>query len=180
MDKSFIKKLLERTAEEAIGASALRNQGGPGIVQAARDSLKKIKINTFIQSSEDGFNSALNNVTVFIKSSFPHNMDNWGAARKAINLFLRDVAYSKYLNEYFELDSIIPFLEIPLDSYTALWICKEYEHDLPKWNGIKNLKHDDSDCFQKAAAVIAEKRKIKRVDLDILYWRNRNITNTRR
>ena len=40
-----------------------------------------------------------------------------GAARKAINLFLRDALYNRYLNRRFALSWIQAWIEVPLTAW---------------------------------------------------------------
>ena len=44
---------------------------------------------------------------------------HWGAARKAVNLFLRDALCNRYLAEEFNLKKAEAWMEIPLDSAVA-------------------------------------------------------------
>ncbi|MBU1308640.1 MAG: hypothetical protein KKE30_03790, partial [Gammaproteobacteria bacterium] len=106
-----------------------------------------------------------------IYNQFPTNAKSWGAARKALNLFLRDVTYNKDLCEYYDLSRIRKWLEIPLDSHVANALKKEPEGvNLPKWCTIKRLTPEISREFQTVATRVAQRKRIARVDLDIYYW----------
>jgi hypothetical protein len=85
----MIRLLHERTAEVAIGPSTLRNQGAPGVVLAARQFLKELNLDSFRTSTEQQFRARLNTATKRLKDRLPKKARNWGAARKAINIFLR-------------------------------------------------------------------------------------------
>ena len=91
MKEELLKLLQYRTAEGATGPSALRNQGNRGVLAAARHFLKAIDLFEFSVTSEQKFKSVLDDHTNHLTLSFPEGARHWGAARKALNLFLRDV-----------------------------------------------------------------------------------------
>jgi hypothetical protein len=172
MNKQFIKFLQYRTAEVAIGPSTLRNQGNKGVVAAARNYLKTIDLFKFSVTTERRFKSVLDTHTNKLKISFPKGARHWGTARKALNLFLRDVLYNRYLSRHFGFRQIENLLEIPLDKDAAKGIRKCYKtKKLPSWEGIKDLTPQTSKAYQDAATCIASACKIGRVHLDVLYWR---------
>jgi hypothetical protein len=72
--------------------------------------------------------------TFAMRADERHHTRTWGAARKALNLFLRDVQYSWDLSSYFGLHTIFSFLEVPLDRYVAQGLCgySEFSHGLPR------------------------------------------------
>ena len=103
--------------------------------------------------------------------SLPINGRPWGAARKVINLFLRDALYNKYLCRKFKIDKLELWLEIPLDSAVARGLKTQAGHGgLPQWPGLKNLKPDVSDTFQRSALEYAHTRDIERVHMDMYLW----------
>src|SRR5208283_1063473 len=106
-------------AQGAIGPSALRNQGNRGVLTIARRYLEAIDLFKFSVTNEQQFKSLLDANTKDLMNSFPKGARNWGAARKALNLFLRDVLYNHYLSQHFGFRQIEKWLEVPLDSYTA-------------------------------------------------------------
>ncbi len=100
----FIDRLQARTALLAIGRSALRNQGAPGVVIAARKYLRGINLGDFAVANGLDFSAALDRHTAKLMERFPKGArNNWGAARKAMNIFLRDVLYSQPLCEQYGL-----------------------------------------------------------------------------
>ena len=106
--------------------------------------------------------------------SFPAKARNWGAARKAMNLYLRDVAYNVDLSEAFALSQIRSLLEVPLDKDVASGLlCEQEGTSLPKWPTIKRLEPPTSAKYQAVAGDVAKRRGVDRVDLDVYYWRKR-------
>ena len=176
MNDRLMNLLQQRIAEGAVGASALRNQGAKGVIAAAREFLKKLDLADFSVTSQDGFLDVLNFHTSSMQKHLPPNARHWGAARKGLNLFLRDVLYNRYLSERFEFKRIEKWMEVPLDRFAAKGILQDYTKDytvesLPSWPGLKHLTPEMSRVYQKAAYDLATSKHLSRVHLDILYWR---------
>jgi hypothetical protein len=167
----FIKRLQARVAMLAIPASALRNQGAPGVVDAARCFLTALDLRTLAVKSSAQFRERLNDNTKKLRLRFPTGaQSSWGGARKAINLFLRDVVYSEPLCEFYDLSHIGPWLELPLDKEAH----RGLKADFPKvasWSGVKDLRWRSNAKMQGIATLIAKGRQIRRIDLDVIYWR---------
>ena len=165
----------ERIAELAIGISTLRNRGAPGVVSAAREFLKRLDLAAFRTGSRQRFQSRLNVATRRLKDRLPKGARNWGAARKALNIFLSDVLYNHYLRSRHHLDRLEEWLEVPLDRDVAAALRAESEGAAPpRWKTIKRLTPDVSRRYQAIAQVVARRRGIQRVHLDLHYWRRRN------
>jgi hypothetical protein len=159
-------------AETAVGPSALRNQGSRGVIARTRSRLRKIDLARFSVRSRSAFAARLDAETKRLRKALPRGARNWGTARKALNLFLRDVLYHRLLCKFYGLDSLEQRLEVPLDSYVAKAIRGELpREDLPKWPGVKHLTPQISMVYQTAAAQIAAKEQIARVHLDLRWWR---------
>ncbi|MBW8003455.1 MAG: hypothetical protein FVQ80_15815 [Planctomycetes bacterium] len=167
----FVEVLLRRTIEACIGPSALRNQGSAKVLEKAREYLRTIDLRAFSDIDEPTFKSLLDKHTLKLQHHLPTNAQHWGAARKAMNLFLRDILYNRYLCSSYAFVQNEKWLEVPLDSYVARGIRANFDGDLPKWSGIKNLTPATSDKFQIAAKYIARNRKIVPVHLDVYFWR---------
>ncbi|MEO2014610.1 MAG: hypothetical protein ABGZ53_09575 [Fuerstiella sp.] len=174
MSDDLLDFMRERTAEAAIDGGTLRKQGAPGVVQAARHFMKQIDLNSLSMLKADQFIERLDELTDQLTAAFPLNARNWGAARKAINIFLRDILYHRYLCDHFGLCHLEPWLEVPLDKDIALGLRAEpLGSQLPRWDTIKRLSKSDSENFQKCAQTVADGKNIARVHLDVIYWRNR-------
>jgi len=172
MKKELIELLQYRTAEGAIGPSALRNQGKSGVLAAARRFLRAIDLFRFSVNTECEFKSILDEHTNDLMVTFPKGARHWGTARKALNLYLRDVLYNRYLSRHFGFRKVEKWLEVPLDSYVAKAIRKGFGiKDLPPWKGIKYLTPESSQAYQEAARRLASKGGFARVHLDVLFWR---------
>ncbi|HOO51823.1 MAG TPA: hypothetical protein PLK94_11100 [Alphaproteobacteria bacterium] len=172
MSNKTIEYLRRRTAELAIGNSTLRNQGAPGVAKAARAFLSQLDLKSFSVSSEEKFVDALDRATEKLVQVLPYGARNWGTARKALNIFLRDCLYNQFLCTHFAISQVHPWLEVPLDSYVAKGLRGTFEGNcLPKWTTITGLEHEPSDQYQKVAGKVAEKIGCNRVDLDIYLWR---------
>ncbi len=179
-ESNFLDSIHRRLLIISVGASALRNQGAPGIIKVARDYFYNIDIDKFINSlDEEGiFIEFLNYHTDTLLSYFPENCTSWGAARKGLNLFLREVVYNKFFSDYYRLptnlddfNEKIKFLEVPLDKDVATGIYNEKEIILPKWISIKTVTPNISEQYQSAAEILAKKENIAKLNLDLKYWR---------
>lgn len=171
-------RLQVRTALLAIGRSTLRNQGASGLISAARRYLREMELSDFSVASRERFNESLDRHTGLLMRRFPSGAQgNWGAARKALNIFLRDVYYCHPLNIAHRLSNLEPWLEVPLDSnvYDGLAEDLNGTQTLPDWPGVKHLTRETSDTLQAAAEVMASRLRIHRVHLDVRYWRKRAI-----
>jgi hypothetical protein len=181
MNQEFISTLQKRTGQLAIGRSTLRNQGAPGVIDRARSFLQDIQLSEFRTiSTNDQYLQFLENKTVELSESFPAGAKgNWGAARKALNIFFRDCLYNTYLNKEYSIERLRDWLEIPLDGDVARNLCAINKSSLPKWPNIRCLTPEISSIYQEKAAEEAKKFGIARVDLDIYYWRNSQYTTNK-
>ena len=184
MNETYFYNLLQRRlAQVAIGPSAIRNQGAPGLITILRDYLeKRIDLKLFIDSLDDEakYKAFLNKHTSNIVEKFPNHAKSWGAARKGLNLFLREIVYSHFFstqfsfpNEFNKFNEFVKFMEVPLDKEVANGLIFDSNGLLPKWVSIKYLTLEESYRYQNQALIIATKEQIARVNLDLMYWRNK-------
>lgn len=159
-------------AISAIGPSALRGQGASGVIKACRDHLSSLDLKRFRRRSEKAFLLTLDEATEELRKVFPIGARNWGAARKALNLFLRDVYYNRFLFERYKLFCLNEeWFEIPLDSLIAKALKRHSgKGSLPNWPGLKRLKKKDSDSFQEFAKIYASEHNTTRIHLDMRLW----------
>ena len=170
--KDFVKTLQRKVAFTAIGPSALRGQG-KGVLRTSQDFLAHMSLERIPKSSAKRYQLWLDNQTEALLNILPIKNRPWGAARKAINLFLRDALYNQYLNKKFQLQKLESWLEIPLDSAVAKGLNSfSYRGELPRWPGLKNLKPNISESFQVFASKQAMIKGIARVHLDMYLWLN--------
>jgi hypothetical protein len=163
--------LQQRTAWLAIGRSTLRKQGAPGMVKTARRFLARLDLAKFSVLKQATFDAVLEDETKRLMRRFPRPADrNWGAARKSLNIFLRDVFYSYRLRTSYGLSKIEPWLELPLDSYSYLGLCED-SSVCEKWLGVKGLTPPANSRLQGIADAVARQLKTFRVHLDLRYWR---------
>ena len=178
--QELIEHLINHTSNLAISSSTLRNQGAKGIITAARKFLREMKL----QEMTEAFNTmhyatfldkeTNKLIAIFSKLYDDKSFRNFGAARKSINIFARDVFYNKIFIEHYKINQgrkHYSQLELPLDSYTTKGILKSHPDLKSHWNGIKYLTPDDNIILQTAATKIADSKKINRIELDIIWWR---------
>lgn len=163
-----------RVAMLAIGPATLRNQGAPDMVATAQRYLAQLDLTQFSAETIDSqatFQKVLEVQTRKLAKAFPDGgHGNWGAARKALNIFLRDAVESRSLCDVYHLAHIEPWLEVPLDSHVAEKLCSG-------WPGIKHLTSAVSDEYQALASIMAEMLDCSRVDLDLYMWRTEQVND---
>jgi len=141
------------------------------VVEAARKFLEKVDIEEFALSDVTRFARQLDSTTIRLKRCLPSKAQSWGIARKVMNIFLREVLYSIYLERHYRISVAERLLELPLDSITAKRL---KEHDkgarLPRWPRIKHLRPEVSAEYQAVAAEVAEEMGIARIHLDTYWW----------
>ena len=164
----------ERLANITIGPTTLRNQGASGITNIARQFLKELDLSQFVAPNQDDFMTELDLHTEALKQKFPDKAQNWGTARKAINLFLAEAYYHRFICEAYHLQRIERFLELPLDSQVGRFLTNAAnqvgEIDFPKWPGLKYLTSKESKRYQDFAEILASKKGCARVHLDVIIW----------
>jgi hypothetical protein len=161
-------------ATVAIPPSTVQRMGSRTMETAVR-YLTNLPLQDFAsQKEETGFQKLLDNHTTMLASEFHlyRGELRWGAARKVLNIFLRDALYNKYLCERYALDRLERFLEVPLDSRVGEGLQRDSRDEkLPIWDTVSGLTREDSDRFQKFATKQAEKEGLPaRVHLDLKYW----------
>ena len=167
----FFQTLQRFVAVESIGISAMRGQI-TGTMHAAQNYCAALDLSKYSNLTESEFKSKLNEDTEGMLDAFGfERFRPWGTARKALSLFFRSALYNKYLCEKYNLTSIEPYLEIPLDSAVAKGLIKrDTNRFLTKWYGLSYLMKEDSEKYQLIALGEAKKEEINRVHLDIFLW----------
>ena len=170
-DDQFYRDMQRYIAVTTIGPSALRNQGSKGVLQAAQRYLAVIRLSKFRVANEMAFLHALDGETEKLRRNLPRGAQNWGAARKALNLFLRDICYNRFLGEKHSLANSEDWMELPLDSLVARALKRKGKRgELPRWPGLNGLTREVSAEFQAFAKRVADSQEISRVHLDMRLW----------
>lgn len=146
--------------------------GPKGTIQAARKYLASLDLKRFKKQDQAAFVEELEIATGELMNCLPKGYLQWGSARKFINIFLRGCCYNKYLSTHNSLETIEPWLEVPLDSNVAKGLkLHTARGGLPRWKGVIHLSKDESEKFQLFAANLAKHDGVNRVDLDVKFWR---------
>ena len=170
-DDQFHQDMQRYIAVTTIGPSTLRNQGASGVIEAAQKHLATVELSVFSAKNENDFLASLNAQTERLRTALPLGAQNWGAARKALNLFLRDICYNRFLCERHALAQSEDWMEIPLDGLVARALKRRAGRGkLPRWPGLNELTVDVSGFFQAFAREFAASKGISRVHLDMRLW----------
>ena len=171
MSIEFLSIIQSRVARIAVGPSTVRGKGHAGVSKAARSHLKSIDLSQFRTKSAEKFKTSLDKATEDLRCALPKGTQKWGLARKVINIFLRDCAYTTYLSKEYDLLLAEEFYEIPLDSITATELKRSAGHGrLRPWPGVKHVTPQLSSEFQNAALLESKRRGIARLHLDAYWW----------
>ncbi|MBL7205833.1 MAG: hypothetical protein ISS63_16130 [Desulfobacteraceae bacterium] len=166
----FIPTLQRQVAVLSVGPSALRGQG-KGVLAATQKFLSRVSLARLPKSNPIRFESWLDRQTNRLLDTLPLKSRPWGAARKAINLYLRDALYNQYLCRRFRMNRVESWLEIPLDSAVARGLKQASQRgELPSWPGLKGLTKSVSNQYQEFASELSNRMNIERVHLDIYLW----------
>ena len=153
--------------KSVIGPSSARGLLSKGTIQYVRDFLRDLDTRQFTKRGE--FSATLDLKTNALARK---GQASWGAARKFLNLYLREITYNFSLREKYHLERIEHLLEVPLDNNVAKALKIEEEGvRLPRWPGVIHLIPDTSAQYQSVAAAVAARKRTCRVHLDLLYWR---------
>jgi hypothetical protein len=172
-EASFLARMRSRTAEAAIGTSALPSVGAVGVIAAARRALLEVDLARLSASSTvEALARELDAATEAVRAMLPGPADRWGNARKAANLYLRDVLYNSYLAPAYGFDRIEHWLELPLEEETVIELRHRTTMPLPRWPGMHRMDPDLHLVYQDAAMDVANQLGLARVHLDIHWWRS--------
>lgn len=167
----FMRLLQDFLAVAAPSGGALRNQE-PGVLKVVQDQLAKICLSQVPSDSANSYRRWLDRHTEEMLDAMTVDVRPWGAARKALNLFMRACICDHYLRLEYRLGGIEPLAEIPLDSIVATALKKEAGRgQLPVWPGLKRLKREQNEHFQAFAEEYSRRLALPaRVYLDNYLW----------
>jgi hypothetical protein len=136
----FRRDMQRYIAASTIGPSTLRNPRASGVSETAQKYVAVVDLSAFSAQNEDDYLAALNAQTKLLQTAFPLGARNWSAARKALNIFLRDICYNRFLCERHRLAASGEWMEIPLDKLVATALKrKASQGKLPPWPGLNQL-----------------------------------------
>lgn len=169
--REFLANLQRFTASAVITPSALRKVGAAGALHCAQDFLSALSLRDLARLNGERYLAWLDDQTERLRTRLPKGAQKWGAARKAVNIFMRTAVYTSPLAEEYHLAPLLPFLEVPLDKdvASALRVTAEGA-DLPAWKSIVSLTPERSQMYQRVASCVARRMHVHRADLDVYYW----------
>jgi len=175
----WIEKVRGHLAIASVGNTTLMMQSGKGRVSRSQQFLiTKMQLDHISDLDESEFKEYLNKKTNALSKQLlrPDNLQpNWGAARKVINIYLRQCSMNKDLNKYFSLNKVEPFLEVPLDNHVVKKIDEKSKTKYSKTFRIKTLKKTENGKIQTLASNLASNESLHRYELDVLYWNHKKL-----
>lgn len=158
----------------SVGASTVRGLRTKGVVDSAREALRRINLKPYSDATPKSFRKRLDSDTEKVRLLLPTGARYWGVARKVLNIFLRGALYNTYLSAHFGLEQLDSSYEIPLDLLSATGIRNHTrQRPLPKWVGVKHVTPEINEHFQRLAIDIADEKQTLRVHLDAMFWGGR-------
>jgi len=150
----------------------------PSVVRGQKSGTMKEIINYLVSINLENFSKVKD------EKNFNHLLDMytnepgkkikcWGIARKAINIFLFQASHDIVLNRKYNLNKIIPYLELILDNNNAKKLVKYAKQKgiNLEWEKIKSLDKKTNKKFQKVAKKYAhEEYKCERCYLEFYLW----------
>ena len=169
MNGHLLRIIQRRVARVAMGATAARGQGAPGVVDCAREFAGSIRLDRLATRDAAQYHRRLDVLTTRLQHTLPKSAASWGLARKLLNIFIRDCVYVGYFRRAYGLHLIEAFCEVPLDSITAERIRKA-KPGLPPWPGVKYLTPSVSSQYQLVANQLSKLKGIAALHLDAYWW----------
>ena len=173
-EEEFLRYVQERLASLVIGPTTLRNQGAEGVTKAARDFLSGRDLRPLRDVEPDAYGHLLDQWTEQLRVGLPEGGQNWGTARKALNVFLVEVFSNKYLASKYNMSRLGQVLEVPLDSQVNKKLrrfSRAHDITLPPWPGVRELTPQVSRQYQETASQMAAELDLCRALLDVVIWR---------
>jgi len=171
-EPKHLKAIQRYVANIGISGSSLRNQGASGVVDAARLFLADLDLTPFNTLDPSGYPAWLDKTTGDLVSQFPEGARKWGAARKAINIFMTQSAFNRELAAAYDLVRFGEVLETPLDKVAAGELRQMVGgENLPRWQGVGKLTKEMSRTYQEFALEVAKLKGVPRGCLDVFLWR---------
>lgn len=162
-----------RIANTSVGASAVRGQPKK-TAKTIRDFLEKLDLSQFKEiNHEESFRNILDKITNELINKMPEG--KFGFARKCLNIFLLEISHDTILVNEYNLDNLIPFLEVPLDNPNEKELRKEAKEKKDwNWSSISDLKPEDNEKIQAFAKYYMKKsHNLERVYFDLINWRKK-------
>ena len=176
MNPDFLKRLQRFVVNVAVSASSLRNQGAEGVVDAARCFLIDLDLLPLKTIELSDFPKWLDDRTSDLVQHLPEGAQNWGAARKVMNILTTQSFLNGRLANAYCLERLGYVMETPLDNMAAAKLRKwpGGKQRLPKFPGICVLTPALSEIYQRFALEVSHETGIPRACLDVILWRPSN------
>ncbi len=174
----FYKALTKHLANVSIGVSTVR--GYPtGTGKCVREYLGGMDFNQFrLIMNEADYSNIIDEHTKNLVDKLYLIIDHskektalWGIARKCLNIFMRNACYNRFIYEKYQLSHLMPFLEVPLDSYVGKKLDSHNKNT--KWTTITAINKVTNDNYQSVATDMAKNEYSfnHRIHLDLIAWR---------
>lgn len=169
--EKFLTTVQNKIAHEAISPSELGFQYELTEMHDLWNFAAKLDLSQFSTKKAEDFIKNLDEATLSLANILSAEKRTWGIARTALNLFLRDAHYNRYLSEVNDLFLSEHFFEIPINDTSAVALRNQKSGSkLSEWNGLHFFDKQQSDEYQDHAADLAKEMGVSRVNLGLFLW----------
>lgn len=169
--EKFLSTLQQKAAHVAITPSELGFQYELTEMHDIWNYTAALDLSRFSTKKPDPFKQALNESTRELAELLSAERRSWGLARTALNLFLKEAHYNRYLSEVNDLFLSEHFFETPINDVSAEALRKQKSASkLSEWNGLHFFDQEKSDEYQAYAADLAKEMGVSRVHLGLFLW----------
>ncbi|MEX2395486.1 MAG: hypothetical protein WD491_00610, partial [Balneolales bacterium] len=135
--EKFLTTLRHKIAHEAIMPPQLGFQYELTEMHDLWNFATALKLPEFATKKAGEFNQALDKATLSLADTLSAEQRTWGVARTALNLFLKDAHYNRYLSEVNDLFLSEHFFETPINDTSAIALRNQKDGSkLSEWNGL--------------------------------------------
>ena len=169
--EKFLSTLQQKVVRDAITPSNLGFQYELTEMHDLINFAKKLDLSRFSTKDPEKFKQALDDATLSLSDTLAAEDNTWGTARTALNFFLKDALYNRYLSEVNDLFLSEHFFETPINDTSMEALSKQSsDSELPEWTGLPMFGKEQSDACQAYAADLAKEMGISRVHLGLFLW----------
>jgi len=173
-NREFLSVVQEFMALQAVTVSTVRGLRRRGkALKNIREYLERLPLERLVRRDGQDYAHWLDVHTRRIQKKLGGRKEQWGVARKAMNLFMRQCLYNTYLSRKFRLARFQKQMEIPLDNRVARKLRADAgkKNKKLKWKNLKALDRKTSQEFQEHAKDMAARDHLPaRVFLDHYLW----------
>ncbi|MEX0686313.1 MAG: hypothetical protein WD267_00325 [Balneolales bacterium] len=169
--EKFLSTLQQKLVYESVTPSHLGFKYAISEMHIIHNLIMSLDLSKFSTKNSDEFKQSLDESTSELVNTLSAEERTWGTARTAINFYLREALYNRYLSEVNDLFLSEHFFETPINDTSVLTLRRQKNGStLPEWSGLSLFTPEQSDTYQNFAADLAKDLGVSRVHLELFLW----------